>query len=133
MRPTLDQTFLRMAQVLAARAACNKRQVGCIITDVDNQVVGTGYNGRARGAGNCEGCDVCTNGCEGVHAEINALLQAGNRGVRMYQTHAPCWHCLKSILNSGIGVVYYLDASTLELESATLAAKVGLHLRHAKL
>lgn len=133
MRPTLEQTYLRMAQVLAQRAACDRRQVGCIVTDIDQRIVGTGYNGRSCGMGNCEGDAVCTTGCEGIHAEVNALLQAGHNGVRMYLTHAPCWHCLKTILNSGVSQVCYLDSSTLEPQSAALAVKAGLTLRQVQL
>ena len=118
-----------MAQVLAERAACVKRQVGCVVVDDLGQVVGTGYNGRARHCGNCLDLEVCIGGCEGVHAEVNALLQAGQRGRVMHLTHAPCWHCMKTIVNSGIRMVYYLDATTLEDRSALLACDAGVHLR----
>jgi dCMP deaminase len=101
MRPSFDETMLGVALVLAARASCFKRQVGCVLVDSKARIVGTGYNGRARGLPNCE-AQPCCNGCEGVHAEVNALLQAHADWVHTaYVTCFPCWHCAKSLLNSG--------------------------------
>lgn len=101
MRPSLDETMLGVALVLAARASCYKRQVGCVLVDGSGRIIGTGYNGRARGLMNCEQL-ACGASCEGVHAEINALLQSrADWAHTAYVTCFPCWHCAKSLLNSG--------------------------------
>ena len=127
MRIHKDEMFFRVALALAARASCQVRQVGCVIVDEEGQIVSTGYNGRASGVANCED-QACRNGCEGVHAEVNALLRAGNRGCILYVTCAPCWHCIKAIINSKVKQIKYLDESTLESRSAALAWKCGIGL-----
>jgi len=49
--------------------------------------------------------------CTGVHAEMNALLQAGKgaKGGILYSTIIPCNTCAKMIINAGIMRVVYLD------------------------
>jgi dCMP deaminase len=47
-----------------------------------------------------------------IHAEINAIAQAAKTGVSIlgsdiYITHSPCIHCLKVLINTGIGRVFY--------------------------
>jgi len=40
-----------------------------------------------------------------VHAELNALLNAGRKqakGATLYVTHSPCWECAKAIVTSGV-------------------------------
>ena len=107
MRQTMDEIMLRVAAALASRAACVKRQVGCVLTTADGRIVGTGYNGRARGQPNCDGDKPCPGiECQGVHAEVNALLQASARDViTCYVTTFPCWHCVKTLLNTGIKTI----------------------------
>lgn len=128
MRPKLDNIFMEMAWTLSMRAACRVRQVGCVVVDNRQQVVATGYNGKARGVPNCD-AQSCIAGCEGVHAEVNALLQAGGRGACLYVTCAPCWHCMKTIINSGVERVVFLDDSTLEARTRQLAQDVGILLQ----
>ena len=48
-----------------------------------------------------------------IHAEINAIAQAAKHGVEIdgadiYVTASPCYHCLKTIMNTGIRRVVYL-------------------------
>lgn len=126
-RPDLDTTWLRVAQVLSARGSCTKLQVGCVLVDDTSSVVATGWNGRPRSMGNCSVVP-CASGCDGIHAEVNALLRAGNRARVAYLTHAPCWHCLKTIANSGVRRVVYLDESTLEDRTIRLAGLSGITL-----
>lgn len=127
MRPTLQDVFMSIAFTLSTRAACRLRQVGCVIVDKHNFIVSTGYNGKARGVANCD-VQPCKDGCEGVHAEVNALLQAGNRGYCMYVTCAPCWHCMKTIINSSVRHIVYCDGSTLEPRTRSLALSAGVTL-----
>lgn len=126
-RPSLDQTWLRVALVLSERGSCAKRQVGCVLVDDTAAVVATGWNGRPRAMGNCSDSP-CASGCDGIHAEVNALLRAHGRARTAYVTHAPCWHCMKTLVNSGVRRVVFLDGSTLEDRSAALAVKSGLIL-----
>lgn len=110
-RPTRDQTGLALACVWAARGTCARRQVGCVLLDVDGWQIGSGYNGPAKGRPHCtdhpcigtgypsgEGLELC----EATHAEQNALLQC--QDIRQidtcYVTHSPCLHCVKLLLNT---------------------------------
>jgi dCMP deaminase len=126
-RPSIDMTWLRVAQVLAKRGSCMRRQVGCVLTDDTGSVVATGWNGRPKAMGNCSEVP-CNSGCDGIHAEVNALLRANGRARVAYVTHAPCWHCIKTIANSGIKRILYLDDSTLEIHTSRLATASGIKL-----
>ena len=126
-RPSLDFTWLRVAEVLASRGSCAKRQVGCVLVDAVGHVVGTGWNGRPKAMGNCSDSP-CDSGCDGIHAEVNALLQAQGRARTAYVTHAPCWHCMKTIANSGVTKVVYVRGATLENRTVRLAEATGIIL-----
>lgn len=52
-RPSTDEYFLRMAELVAQRGTCARRQVGCVLVDRHNHVLATGYNGVCRGAPHC--------------------------------------------------------------------------------
>lgn len=106
-RLTLHETMIEMSFILASRALCSKRQVGCIVTDASGMIVSAGYNGRASGAPNCAGDRACEGSCEGIHAEANAMLRAapGHRHT-LYITTFPCWHCVKMLLNTELECIY---------------------------
>lgn len=112
--------YAEMARLVARRASCARRQVGCILVDERGHVLSTGYNGPARGVPNCIDTPcrgaTCESGqglelCEAVHAEQNALLQCRD----VDQIHAcfvttePCAHCAKLLLNTGCQMVIYGD------------------------
>lgn len=87
LRPTWDQYFMTLASLAARRSNCMKRQVGCVLVR-EKRVISTGYNGTPRNVTNCNegGCPRCNAGVSGgaalstcmcIHAEENALLEAG--------------------------------------------------------
>lgn len=49
-----------------------------------------------------------------VHAEENALVHAGVRGVHMYLTMVPCSRCVRLILVHGVREVVYLSGHEYE-------------------
>lgn len=53
MRPTKDEYFLRMSELVATRATCFRRAVGCVLTNERGHVLATGYNGVAAGRPHC--------------------------------------------------------------------------------
>ena len=119
MRPTITETMQALAETLARRADCAKRQVGCVLVDEHNRILGAGYNGRPRGTPNCSKAPCI--GCDGVHAEVNALLQADPDRIRVaYVTHAPCWHCVKALANTMCHTIVFADMSTEEQRSVNL-------------
>ncbi len=85
-RPGKTKYFLDIALSVAARSTCLRRKFGAVIVKGDN-IVGTGYNGNARGVINCYevGCikdmmDLPANKaydlCPAVHAEENAIINS---------------------------------------------------------
>lgn len=127
-RTPRDWYFLKMAYLVAERATCVRRSVGCILVNSKGHVIATGYNGVGRGQTHCidkpcqgaelksgEGLDVC----RAIHAEQNALLQCKDVYdiQRVYCTTSPCMHCLKLLLNtSAKDIIFgekYSDADVL--------------------
>lgn len=109
--PERDDYFLRIAEVVATKATCARRQVGCILVDIDGIILSTGYNGVPKGMVHCTdrhcpgmhrpsgtGLDAC----EAVHAEQNALIQCPDprRVYACYSTASPCITCVKMLMNT---------------------------------
>ncbi|HNU97214.1 MAG TPA: deaminase, partial [Candidatus Syntrophosphaera thermopropionivorans] len=70
--------------------------------------------------------------CRGLHAEQNAIIQAGlngssTRGATLYCTHQPCSICAKMIINAEIQTVYVAEKYPDEL-AEKLLAEAGVEL-----
>ncbi|KAG2221894.1 hypothetical protein INT45_012538 [Circinella minor] len=106
LRPSWDTYFMHLSDLAARRSNCMKRRVGCILVK-DSRIIATGYNGTPRGLRNCNegGCGRCNanapcgtglDRCLCMHAEENALLEAGRSrvdnvaGVVLYCNTCPC-------------------------------------------
>jgi dCMP deaminase len=133
-RPSWDEYFLKIAGEVAGRSTCLRRQIGAVLV-MDKRILATGYNGVPSGLRHCSevGClreqQKVPSGerhelCRGLHAEMNALIQAAKYGIAikgavMYTTHHPCSLCAKMMINSGITQIVtaqdYPDALAKEL------------------
>lgn len=109
-----SQHWMRVAREVATQGTCPRLHVGAVVVGRDGGIVSTGYNGAPRAQPHCDdiGCliEEKTGRCKRtVHAEANALLQAGKNAVggTLYCTHQPCTECSNLILNSGIARVYF--------------------------
>ena len=113
-RLSKDQYFISITEVVALRSTCIRHQFGCVIVNND-KIVSTGYNGAVKGVEHCldKGCirdklkipsGTRVETCEAVHAEMNALIQAGkySEGSTLYVNATPCITCSKMIINAGI-------------------------------
>ncbi|RCH77567.1 Deoxycytidine monophosphate (dCMP) deaminase, partial [Rhizopus stolonifer] len=117
LRPTWDTYFMQLSDLAAQRSNCMKRRVGCILVK-DHRVIATGYNGTPRGLRNCNegGCGRCNDAspcgtgldrCLCMHAEENALLEAGrsivvhDSSVVLYCNTCPCLGCAIKIVQQG--------------------------------
>lgn len=116
-RPAIDEYFLKIAIVVSERATCLRHNVGAVMVR-DKQILTTGYNGAAANAKDCTelGClrdqQNIPSGtrheiCRAIHAEMNAVIQAGLHGVNtegatLYCTHNPCIICAKILANAKI-------------------------------
>lgn len=133
-RPDKTMYFLDIALAVAARSTCMRRKFGAVIVN-GNTIVGTGYNGTAKGVINCHevGCvknvmdlpqDRAYDYCPAVHAEENAIInssRADRIGSKLYlagldaddnYTKAdPCQRCRRKIINSEIEEVVILDSN----------------------
>ncbi len=133
-RPSWDEYFLEIIELIKQRSTCLRRQVGAIIVK-DKRILATGYNGAPTGCRHCLdiGCLRDELGipsgerhelCRAVHAEQNAIAQAAQYGISvagatLYVTHQPCVMCAKIVINAGIErIIYsgdYPDKLSLEL------------------
>jgi len=59
-KPSWDEYFMMLADVVKSRADCVRRQVGAVIVK-DKRIIATGYNGTPRNVTNCldGGCIRC--------------------------------------------------------------------------
>jgi len=116
-RPSWDEYFMRISLEVARRSTCLRRKVGAILVS-EKRILATGYNGPPRGLKHCDevGCvreqqkvptGMRQELCRGLHAEMNAFLQAASHGVSiegasLYSTTHPCILCVKMLINAGI-------------------------------
>lgn len=121
-RPDWDTYYMGIAEAVAWRADCTRRQIGAIIVR-DSRIVSTGYNGAPAGKPGCLSAGACPRGqmsktdvlpgssydtgpgsCIALHAEQNAILRAGLecRGATIYVTDAVCDGCARLIEGAGI-------------------------------
>lgn len=116
MRKSWDNYFMEIALLASRRATCNRLKVGAVLVK-DKRVIATGYNGSPSGMPHCidEGCSVVNGHCiRTIHAEQNALFQCAKfgvstKGATCYVTHLPCLLCAKSLIQSGIVKVVFLQ------------------------
>ena len=120
-RLSKDEWGIKIAQLVAQRGTCCRRQVGCVLVDARGQVMSTGYNGVAAGETHCEGDTRCQGAdlpsgtgldkCQAIHAEQNALLQCSAVwDIRTcYVTHSPCTLCVRLLLNTGCTNIVFLE------------------------
>lgn len=117
MRKSLTTIMLEIADVLAQRATCLKRQVGCVIVDANGNIISTGYNGQPRGANHCTELKPCQAAldpnlsCLAIHAEMNALIRCPDPDKihTIVITCKPCQKCTLAIKNTNCQYVIYPD------------------------
>jgi dCMP deaminase len=136
-RPSLDEYWLSMVPLVAARCTCPRRQVGAILVDAKGQLVSTGYNGNPSGLGHC--VDIPCPGapslggqrsdCQALHAEANAVAQAmGSRRApwTLYCALTPCHDCSKLLLAVGVREIVALERYAHDDRGPRLLNKAGV-------
>lgn len=123
-RPDFDTWALNLAETVATRAECTRRQVGAVLIK-NRRVIATGYNGAPAGQPSCldgacprghhstttvppgSSYDTGPGSCIAIHAEANALLHAtrDTHGADLYITDTPCDGCARLIAAAGINQV----------------------------
>jgi dCMP deaminase len=117
--------YFEMAKACARRSTCLRRKVGAVLVDPYGTIVSTGYNGAPSGEMDCLERGFCWRDehdighgehyekCHAVHAEANAIIQAGKqaRYCTMYiysedengvVVNYPCLMCSRLMINAGI-------------------------------
>ena len=135
-RISKTQYYLNIAKAVSERSTCLRRRYGAVIVRND-RLVATGYNGAARGCENCCDAGVCARKdiphgtryelCKAVHAEQNAIMQAGTEltaGSVLYLAGVDaetgetlhdidcCMMCKRAVINAGIEKVVFADGDT---------------------
>lgn len=135
MRPSWDEYFMNIADMVKTRSTCMRRQVGAVIVR-DKRILTTGYNGTPAGLKHCAEAGCLRDElqipsgerhelCRGIHAEQNAIIQAAVFGVSIqnstiYINLSPCILCTKMIINSGITRIVTREAYNDALASKML-------------
>lgn len=126
-----ENYYLDIAQAVAERGTCLRRNFGAIIVKND-QILSTGYSGAPRGRKNCIDIGTCLRErlnvprgeryelCRSVHAEANAIINAARSemiGATLYlvgveaqngalvEDANSCSMCKRMIINAGISRV----------------------------
>lgn len=127
--------YLDIAQTVAERGTCLRRNYGAIIVKND-EIISTGYVGAPRGRKNCSDLGVCIRQqlqiprgeryemCRSVHAEANAIISASRNeliGSTLYlvglemetgeivKGSCCCSMCKRMVINAGIDEVVIRD------------------------
>lgn len=142
-RESKNQYFLKIARLVATRATCPRRAVGCVITNKYGHIKATGYNGVPTNYSHCT--DIPCGGqnmqsgtgltfCMATHAEQNALLQCNDvmEIYTIYTTTAPCITCAKLIGNTGCKQVIYAEEYA-DTSGIDLLKKLGIETRYERI
>jgi len=123
-----ENYYLDIAQTVAERGTCIRRNFGAIIVKND-VIISTGYVGAPRGRKNCSDLGYCVRQkyniprgeryelCRSVHAEANAIIAVGREKMldstlylvgiehdsgEYVENAMPCAMCKRLIINAGI-------------------------------
>lgn len=137
MRREKNNYYLDIAESIASRGTCLRRNYGCIIVKND-EIIATGYSGAPRGRKNCNEINYCYREklnvprgqmyekCRSVHAEMNAIISAPRKDMidsslyivgKTYEDNTlvenanSCSICKRLIINAGIEKVIIRDSS----------------------
>lgn len=119
--------YLNIAQTVAQRGTCLKRNYGSVIIKND-ELIASGFSGSPRGLPNCIDLGCCNRElhgegsgsytfCKSVHSEMNSIISASRKDMigstlylvgidyitkELHPTAEPCNICKKLIINAGI-------------------------------
>lgn len=127
--------YLDIAEVVAERGTCLRRNFGAIIVKND-EIIATGYTGAPRGRKNCSDLNYCRREqlniprgthyelCRSVHAEANCIISAPRKDIigstlylvckdpksgKLVENTNSCAMCKRLIINAGIENVIIRD------------------------
>lgn len=112
-----------LAKQAAIRSNCIRAQVGAVVVDSNNKIKSTGYNGTPSGVKSCLEKGSCYRKdnniqsgtryetCRSIHAEMNAIIQAGESlcrdgSIYIFGHNQVCILCKRFIIQAGIKDIY---------------------------
>lgn len=141
-RPSWDEYFMQITDMVATRSTCLRRKVGAIFVR-ENRILATGYNGSPMGLKHCDevGCIRQENQiesgrdlhlCRGAHAEANLITQCAKFGISaegstLYINASPCSLCMKMLVNVGVKKIVYRELYNDSL-ALQIAEEAGLEM-----
>jgi len=144
-RPTWDEYFMKIVEIVGSRGTCDRGRQGCVITR-DKHILTTGYAGSPIGISHCDdiGHEMHTvthpdgstsrHCIRTSHGEQNAICQAARMGIALegatlYCKMAPCYTCAKMIINSGISRVVCEKDYHAAKRSKEIFAEAGIQFK----
>ena len=114
--PSWDEYFLSLCKEVSTRSKDPSTQHGSVISDKQNKIISTGYNGSSKYIDDSKIDWSRPSKYDFViHAEENSLWTANKinlEGCTIYVTGQPCSRCMLRISHSGIKRVVYGDRSS---------------------
>jgi len=143
-RPSWDEYFLKMVEMVGTRGTCDRGRSGCVIVK-DKRILAAGYVGSPIGVAHCDDIGhemhtltnedgVVSRHClRTAHAELNAIANAARSGVSidkamLYCKMVPCYTCAKTIINAGIKRVIVLKDYHGSKRTKEIFKKAGIKL-----
>lgn len=140
------RTIFALIDEAAKAGDCERRRMGCVVTDSRLAVLATGANVKPDGLqGNCKeiGCIPAVTCRLTIHAEVTALNNLAKvplfrePGLTLFNTAVPCLDCMKFCRANRISTIIYQDErdqpeydrpimSALTLNSGIVFVKVEL-------
>ena len=144
-RPSWDEYFIKIMEVVGKRSTCDRARSGCVIVK-NNRIVSTGYVGSPIGMPHCDdvGHEMHTvthaDGNQSrhcvrtTHTEQNAICQAARFGIALdgatiYVKMTPCYTCAKMIINAGISRVVCAQDYHAGTRSKEIFAEAGVQFK----
>jgi dCMP deaminase len=144
VRPSWDQYFISMAELVGSRGTCDRGHAGTVIVK-DKRLLATGYAGSPIGLPHCDDVghemhtvthidgSVSRHCIRTTHSETNAIANAARFGVAidgatMYSKMVACYACAKVVVNAGIKRFVAINDYHATKETKQLFKKAGVKL-----
>lgn len=135
IRPSWDEYFLRIANVVKERGTCSRLQVGAVLVKIaSKKIIATGYNGAPAGLPHCDHTndgDMLDGHCAiAEHAERNALLacETDKSYSALYVTATPCTNCMRNAITAGVKRVVYRSEYRVDPAVHRMCEQAGIAL-----
>ena len=143
-RPSWDEYFLQMVNLVGSRGTCDRGRSGAILVK-DKRILATGYVGSPIGLPHCDdvGHDMHTVTAEDgtvsrhclrtAHAELNVIANAARFGIKtdgstLYCKMVTCYTCSKTVINAGVKRLVALQDYHASAKSKEILKKAGVRL-----